>query len=169
MGQGWFLPKPAKKGGYWFGPSKPDVSGAVLIPAAGDCPLYLSESLGKDETVLVCEGEKDTHTARSLGQIATCGPCGSSQWLESHSRQLAGRSVVIVPDNDKPGLQFVEKAVGSLICHGVREIRILFPSVRGWELEPNGDLNKWSERYEDQKQAGVKLAKILARLPRWHI
>lgn len=61
-------------------------------------------------TVLVCEGEKDVETARTLGAVATCSPDGAAKaggrpkWRAEFGDQLAGLAeVVIVCDRDAPG------------------------------------------------------------------
>ena len=79
--------------------------------------LYrLPELLAADpaETVYICEGEKDVDCARRLGGVATCNSGGAGKWLDSLSHYLAGRRVVVVPDNDGPGRAHGEKVAASL-------------------------------------------------------
>jgi putative DNA primase/helicase len=56
-----------------------------------------------DETVFICEGEKDVHTLETLGLLATCNPMGASKWRPEYSDAVRRRSVIILPDNDEPG------------------------------------------------------------------
>jgi hypothetical protein len=93
---------------------------------------HLPQLLAADpnEWVLLVEGEKDVHTAESLGFVATCnpmgavpkgeGPCG--KWPLELGEPLRGRKVVLIPDDDpvdeklkySPGLEHV-KRVGRLL------------------------------------------------------
>lgn len=77
--------------------------------------LYrLPEMLGSDRAVLVVEGEKDVDRLRQEGFIATCNPMGAGKWSSEYSASLKGRNVVIIPDNDKPGLDHADLVQRSL-------------------------------------------------------
>jgi hypothetical protein len=67
--------------------------------------LYcLSELLAADpnEPVLV-QGEKDVDRLRALGFVATTNPQGAGKWGKTDRAALAGRHVIVLPDNDEPG------------------------------------------------------------------
>ena len=66
-------------------------------------------------TVLVAEGEKDVLNLVNLGFVATCNPMGAKKWLPEYSDQLAGKDVVIFPDDDTPGREHVQQAGKSLV------------------------------------------------------
>ena len=38
-----------------------------------------------NETVCICEGEKDVDRLRSLGYLATCNPMGAGKWLQCYA------------------------------------------------------------------------------------
>ena len=73
------------------------------------CPrvLYrLPEIIEADPSRWLCvvAGEKDCESLRSIGVLATTNVCGESAgWLPEYTQALAGRNVVLVPDNDPPG------------------------------------------------------------------
>jgi predicted P-loop ATPase len=70
----------------------------------------------KDATqVLLAEGEKDVVNLVKLGFVATCNPMGAEKWREEYSDQLAGKQVVIFPDNDASGGRHVLKVAKSLL------------------------------------------------------
>jgi hypothetical protein len=53
--------------------------------------------------VFICEGEKDVDRLIAIGLVATTNPMGAGKWKPEYARCLKGRSVVVVPDNDKAG------------------------------------------------------------------
>lgn len=76
-------------------------------------PLYrLPELLAADpsEPVLLVEGEKACDAARALGFVAVSLAGGASQTdFGDALGHLAGRSVVLIPDNDDPGRGLMER------------------------------------------------------------
>ncbi len=78
-------------------------------------PLYrLPEILETDGPVYVCEGEKTVEAAVSIGLIATTSSGGSSAPRKTDWSPLAGREVVVFPDNDKAGCKYAETVAGIL-------------------------------------------------------
>ncbi len=71
-------------------------------------PLYrLGDLLSRPgERVFVCEGEKATDAAASIGLLTTTSPHGSKSAAKADWAPLVGRNVVIIPDNDAPGRQY---------------------------------------------------------------
>lgn len=71
-------------------------------------PLYrlpdVLAAIQADRPILVVEGEKDVERAFSEGMVATTAPMGAGKWREQHTRSLAGAKVVIIADDDPPGL-----------------------------------------------------------------
>jgi len=55
-------------------------------------------------TVYLVEGEKDADNLADLGLCATTNAGGAAKWEQSFSDTLSGADVVILPDNDKPGI-----------------------------------------------------------------
>jgi replicative DNA helicase len=54
--------------------------------------------------VYLVEGEKDVETLERHGLVATTLSGGANaRWLPDYSEALAGRTVVVIPDNDEPG------------------------------------------------------------------
>ena len=67
------------------------------------------------ETVFVAEGERDVHSMEAAGVTATCNPGGTGGgWRAAYSKTLAGAAVVIIADNDPPGLDHARKVAVSL-------------------------------------------------------
>ena len=79
-------------------------------------PLYrLPELLADGEsTIYVVEGEKCADVARSIGLLATTSAGGCKAASKADWSPLAGRSVVVLPDNDGPGAIYTEAVVAAL-------------------------------------------------------
>ena len=96
----------------------------------------------RDETVFVCEGEKDADNLAALGLVATTAPGGAGKWGQvSDLSALAGRTVVALPDNDpkQQGLRHCEDVAASLatVASSVKAL-----SLPG--LAPTGeDVSDW--------------------------
>jgi DNA primase len=91
-----------------------------------------------DRTVYLVEGEKDADRLWSLGAVATTTCGGAPSWRDIYAESLRGRDVVLIPDNDEPGLKHMRQAYKSL--------RGIARSVRPFLLEglpPKGDVSDW--------------------------
>jgi len=118
--------RPDGKGGWTWG-----VKGVRLAP------YRLPRVLGA-QRVLVVEGEKDVHALERLGYVATCNPMGAGKWREEFAEYLAGREVIILPDNDVAGEQHARQ-VARTLDGKARSIRI----VRLPDVGPGGDISDW--------------------------
>lgn len=72
------------------------------------------------ETIVVVEGEKDVETLRGLGKTATCNPMGAGKWLPEYSALMAGSDVVVIRDNDDPGIKHSRQVRESLMMNDCR-------------------------------------------------
>lgn len=94
---------------------------------------------GSSNTILIVEGEKKCESARSLfpdmtviSWIAGTGSVHLTDWSA-----LAGRDVVLWPDNDEPGLKCMAKLKNILEGFGANSVRIVpLPddTPHGWDL-----------------------------------
>ena len=121
--------------------------------------LYrLPELLQADakEWVFIVEGEKDANNLAKIGLVATTNPGGAKKWRSEYNEILRNRRVVILPDNDKPGIDHVRKIAKELL--GIAsEVRIVeLPGLAAQE-----DVSTWLERggTKDQLLALVEAAK----------
>ena len=85
--------------------------------------------------MFIAEGEKGVDAIRSLGLTATCSPGGAGKWRSEYSPHLAGRRVVILPDNDEAGRAHAEQVAASVARHAA-DTRVL--ELPG--LPPKGDV-----------------------------
>lgn len=137
--------RPSKVGVWDLVPCRDDHQIAVKIDVCRKVLYRLPDLLGAnpDHPVFVVEGEKDAETLRALGMVATCTPNGSASLDPEWLVPLVGRRVVVAADNDGPGLMHAKRVVGTLVCGGVRAVRVLWPGECGYDVGAGGDLSDW--------------------------
>ncbi len=69
-------------------------------------PLYRLPDLREADVVYVVEGEKAADAANGLGLVATTSPHGSQSASKADWTVLAGKQVIVLPDNDAPGWRY---------------------------------------------------------------
>jgi len=121
---------------------RPDGKSSWIWDLKGITPIlyHLPELLAanKKEWIFVVEGEKDANRLAKLGLIATTCPMGAGKWRSGYNEYLRDRRVVILPDNDKAGLEHAINVAESLLDIAA-EIKILeLP-----ELLKKDDVSDW--------------------------
>jgi putative DNA primase/helicase len=94
-------------------------------------PLYGLQKLAErpDAPVVVCEGEKSADAASGLlpKMVTIASPNGSEAAAKADWSPLCGRSVIVWPDADTPGLEYA-KAVAKLVAAaGALSVAIVSP------------------------------------------
>jgi putative DNA primase/helicase len=149
-----------------FRPVHPYADGWRLGDPPGKLPLYRLDRLGRDETVWILEGEKCADLVGNLGLVSTTSSHGSEGAAKTDWSPLAGRSVVIVPDNDGPGEGYASSVAVILATLEPRpDVRILRLPVRHEE-----DVEQWLASLPDgwtPEQCGRELARLAPDVPRW--
>lgn len=113
-------------------------------------PYRLPELLrSREAPVWIVEGEKDVDRLCCLGYVATTNSQGSqatdSIWPQI-AEWLRGRDVIIVPDNDAPGLKHARR-VGEILA-GVAN-SILYAHCLTRDLPKGGDVSDWLDQNGD--------------------
>jgi hypothetical protein len=159
-----FCPFTPKDGGYLFSKD-----------GQQDVPLYLHHQLTHCPTVLVVEGEKSVEAAWRFGIPATTSVGGSKCAAGSDWSALAGKRVVIWPDNDDAGTRYADDVQEILTAHGCILSRI---DPKGIGLEKGGDIADlvamWSECTE--RETDILLALMddaeplgsMSEMEEWH-
>lgn len=101
--------------------------------------LNLSEIRSRTSTVLIVEGEKACDAAAKLFPQAVCTtwPSGCKAIDKADWSPLAGRRVLLWPDNDQPGIQAMERLAQRLLALPVDRVQIVTPPAdtpEGWDL-----------------------------------
>ncbi|MCG3139126.1 MAG: hypothetical protein HJJLKODD_03005 [Phycisphaerae bacterium] len=89
-------------------------SGWVIEAMPEPRPLYQLPGLADDELVLVCEGEKCSDAATQIGFASTTSSGGSQAARKTDWTPLAGKEVVIFPDNDSAGEKYLADVIALL-------------------------------------------------------
>jgi len=143
--------RPDSKGGWIW-----SVKGCEVLPYK--LPELLSEA---DATIFVVEGEKDADNLASIGLITTCCSGGAGKWKPEHTKYLAGRDIVVLPDNDGPGRKHAQQVARSLA--GIAR------SIKVVEL-PKGDVSDWIDAHGDAATPEIiteHLLQILEEVKEW--
>ncbi|MGA2068766.1 MAG: hypothetical protein ABSG86_27610 [Thermoguttaceae bacterium] len=145
-----------------FSQRRPDGKGGWIASVRGvrrilyRLPELLAAPASK--VVYIVEGEKDVDRLRSLGLVATCNPMGAGKWRPEFAECLAGRRVVVIPDNDEAGRAHADQVARSL-AGAARSVKLLdLP-----DLPEHGDVSDWLD-------AGGTKGKLLAmakKTPAW--
>lgn len=89
-------------------PIRPVPGGWSTTRPEGQLPLLCGRDLAAVNEVVIVEGEIKVDQARSLGFAAACSAFGANSASRSDWSQLAGKSLVILPDNDDPGRKYAD-------------------------------------------------------------
>ncbi len=113
----------------------PNVQGVRQIPYR--LP-ELIEAISSERTVFVVEGEKCADALWAIGIPATTNAMGAGKWPDSLNPYFADADVVVLPDNDKPGVEHAAKVAESLNSVASRVRLLSLPS-----LSTKGDVVDW--------------------------
>ncbi|MBW3597509.1 MAG: ATPase, partial [Planctomycetes bacterium] len=126
-------------------------------------PLYGLPELAGADTIVVVEGEKTADSAQSIGFTATTpsfGPASKTDWTP-----LAGKQIVILPDNDEEGRQRAADVAAELAkltpAPAVKVVELP-------DLPEHGDVVDWIDAHgeaaepEDLRRQVVALADAVA-------
>jgi putative DNA primase/helicase len=121
-------------------------------------------------TVLVPEGEKCVDALIKLGFVATCNPGGADpgsgkKWTSDLNKWFAGRTVVVLVDNDRPGRRHAEHVAKQL--HAVADTVRVLDLAKHWPgapMQEGYDVYEWLEQHD---RAGSRLAQLAKEAPLW--
>jgi hypothetical protein len=140
----WDLPNGKKT----YRPISRNGQGQGWIVAAMPEPrrLYCQNELGTIRRVYICEGEKATDAARSLGLTAVTSSGGSKTAHKTDWSPLAGLECIFLSDNDNAGADYLND-VGTTLTNldmpaTVREVTLP-------DLPPGGDMADFVEANSD--------------------
>lgn len=99
-------------------PDKPGLQG--IKPSLYHLPALLAAAKAGQRVYWV-EGEKCVHAAEAAGMVATCASNGVNGWRDYFPRAFTGASeVVVIADNDEPGMKYAAEVVAHLRGAGLR-------------------------------------------------
>jgi hypothetical protein len=150
-----------------FRPLHVDASGWYIGDPPGVLPLYHLDELDAADVVYVTEGEKCADLVRDLGLTATTSSHGAGGAAKSDWAPLAGKTVVVIPDNDSPGEKYLDN-VGKILSELdpapiIRVVRL--------PLKSDGDVEQWihdvvPETWQED-QCRAELERLAAAASTW--
>ena len=89
-------------------------------------PLYNQIGMASADTIVLVEGEKCAEALIALGICATTAMNGAKAPIDKTDwSPLAGKTVIIWPDHDEPGLSYARKAASAAARAGAAHVEIL--------------------------------------------
>ena len=76
--------------------------------------LAVIGAVREGRTVYIVEGEKDVHALERAGRIATCNAGGAGSWKPEYEKYFRGAKVIVVADNDDPGIRHAKDVAAML-------------------------------------------------------
>jgi len=131
---------------------------------SGPLPLYRGDALPPAGPVYVVEGEKCADIAAGIGLPAVASAHGSAAAGKTDWQPLAGRDVVILPDNDTPGRKYSADVVAILAALSP-PARVKILNLPG--LPPGGDIEQFDAAIGGTAEATRTAIEELATKTSW--
>lgn len=150
-----FIDKNGDKTFRWIKDDNTEKSGYKMTH--GGCPnrLYVAGNIGTP-TVYIVEGEKDANTLHALtGATAVSAEHGASRtsggkWFKEYTKQLEGKNVYILFDNDEIGRAFAHVEAQHLTGRAAAVYMLDLPSL--WPDAPEkGDITDYNNEFGPEK------------------
>lgn len=139
-------------GGKTFRPVYHNGGGYIQADPPGKLPLYRLPELN-GQRIFICEGEKASDAARSIGLSATTSAHGGQAPDKSDWQPLSGRECVLLPDNDPAGAIYADK-VGRILQGLNPPARVKVVKLPG--LPPKGDIYDYIEARDATESEDLK-------------
>lgn len=125
-------------------------------------PLYRLPKVLTSNQIAICEGEKDADRVQQAFEkhphfAATTNFDGAGKWRDEYAPYFAGKQVVILPDNDKVGIDHAE-TVAKSVSQYAASVKV----VRLPDLPEKGDVSDYLD-----KHTAEQLSEQIKSTPRW--
>ncbi len=113
---------------------------------------YNLPAVSKAEAIFIVEGEKDVNTLTKLNLVASCNSGGANGWNSSLNKYFSNKKIIIIPDNDKPGENYVNSVAKNLngIATSIKVVRL--PG-----LNESEDISDYINEYKNTKENLLEL------------
>ncbi len=130
-------------------------------------PLYRLPELGGAERVYIVEGEKCAEATRSLGLVVTTSVHGAKSAAKTNWAPLAGKDVVILPDNDDAGKKYAQD-VAAIVTGLTPAASVRIVDLPG--LPEAGDIVDWiaaQGETADRAELRRQIEALVQAAPAW--
>ena len=135
----------------------------------GDAAHVLYQAGTAQGKVYLVEGEKDADNVGRLGLYAVSSENGAGKggkkWYPEYSTELAGLGVVIIPDNDAVGREYMDTVAGE-ISRTAKSVKLLDVKRIMPDLPDKGDISDVIQRLGPEATLS-KLAEVEASTDPW--
>ncbi|MEX0684741.1 MAG: DUF3987 domain-containing protein [Balneolales bacterium] len=98
------------------------------------------KAIQDEKGMCLVEGEKDVHTLEKFGVTATTNAMGAEKWRPEYTQALRGAKLVLIPDNDEPGLKHMQT-----IAEELKTVATVI-LIRLPDLESKEDITDWLQK-----------------------
>jgi hypothetical protein len=105
-----------------FRPVYEEPDGWVVARPKGRLPLYHLPEVTASAQVFVCEGEKTADALRAIGLVTTTSAFGARSAGKSDWSVLAGKEVILMPDQDEAGAAYARAVVQQIPQRGAETV-----------------------------------------------
>ena len=153
-------------GGKTYRPIHREGEGWVIGDPAGLLPLYRGDEIPGSGPVVVLEGEKCVDAAASVGLVGVTSAHGAEAAAKGDWRPLAGRDVIILPDNDAAGAGYAEE-VASILSGLTPPARVKIVTLP--DLPEGGDIIEWLDIRDAQEPEALQamILELAVAAPIW--
>lgn len=150
------IPKPDDKA---FAQGRTEGERVVMEAPPKPWPLYNRSRLRSASTVVVVEGEKCVHALHGVGVVATTSPGGAKNPQNADWSPIAGKAVVVWPDNDSSGADYGRYVVRECERLGC-DVSVIDPVALG--LPAKGDAADYIAMFGDAETGTAAVLDALA-------
>lgn len=152
-------------GGKTFLQASPCAGGFWLKAPKKPWPIYNRARVRSADMVIVVEGEKCVHALHGVGFVATTSPAGSANADKADWTPLAGKTVILWPDNDDAGRKYMANVAEILQkLDPMPLVKII--DIADMSLPPKGDVVEFLAEYggdtPESKRNSIECALMLA-------
>lgn len=132
--------------------------GWVTKRPKGLLPLYNRTAVAGSNVVICSEGEKTVHALRTCGFVGTTSPMGAGKASYADWTPLAGKMVILWPDNDEAGIKHM-KEVAEIVGHLSPRPRLFWVDPASLNLPEKGDVVEFIDG-KDQRSASEAIVAV---------
>jgi len=106
------------------------------------------------EVVVLVEGEKDADFLMKAGILTTTCPMGAGKWRCEYGESLRNRRVVLIPDNDKVGMEHMTEILNYLLKNKIADAGIVTIPTQFKDVSEWGDVAGIKELIRKKAEVG---------------
>ena len=145
-------------GGKTYRPAHPTADGGWLMSMPPKpWPIYALPIISPAARVVLVEGERCADAMNRLGIPATTAPCGAGKGQYADWSALAGKSIVLWPDNDASGASHMDE-VAAILQRLQPPASVARVDVTALGLASKGDVADLANRLRDDGKSVPEIA-----------